>query len=250
MEVHHHSSMPHKKWTHYFWEFLMLFLAVTLGFFVENQREHYVEHQREKQFAQTLYEDIIRDTTALKNNILDIDFVTHRIDTFRYLVQHFEIKDLPGGTWYYYGRFGTRNFQVTFQDATIQQLKNSGGLRYFRKASVANAIAHYDQSCRFLVEDLSLQTPIYNDLVKLRNNLFNTWYLDEIMELTVPLNQVEAFKKKNIPLLSEQKKDFIQYANLCQLRAYNNTYSLDNMKQVLKQGEELLELLKKVYHLK
>jgi hypothetical protein len=184
----------------------MLFLAVTIGFFVENQREHYVEHQREKQYAQTLYEDIREDTSTIKHTIFEISFASQRIDTFRYLVQHFDIKDLPGGTWYYYGRFGTRNFQVTFQDATIQQLKNSGGLRYFRKATVANAIARYDQSCRFLREDLSLQTPIYNDLVKLRNNLFNTWYLDEIMEFAVSPNQVEVFKKKNIPLLSEQKK--------------------------------------------
>ena len=28
MEVHHHTHTPRKKWTHYFWEFLMLFLAV------------------------------------------------------------------------------------------------------------------------------------------------------------------------------------------------------------------------------
>ena len=28
MEVHAHSHTPRKKWTHYFCEFLMLFLAV------------------------------------------------------------------------------------------------------------------------------------------------------------------------------------------------------------------------------
>ena len=27
MEVHHYSHALGKKWTHYFWEFLMLFLA-------------------------------------------------------------------------------------------------------------------------------------------------------------------------------------------------------------------------------
>ena len=39
MEVHHHAHTPRKKWTHYFWEFFMLFLAVNCGFFVENQRD-------------------------------------------------------------------------------------------------------------------------------------------------------------------------------------------------------------------
>ena len=48
MEVHAHSHTERKKWTHYFWEFFMLFLAVTLGFFVENQREHYIENEKSK----------------------------------------------------------------------------------------------------------------------------------------------------------------------------------------------------------
>ena len=51
MEVHAHTHTARKKWTHYFWEFLMLFLAVFCGFFAENQREHNIEKQRAKQYA-------------------------------------------------------------------------------------------------------------------------------------------------------------------------------------------------------
>src|SRR6188474_1557548 len=69
MEVHSHSHTERKNWTHYLWEFLMLFLAVTLGFLVENQREHYVEHQREKQFIRSLFNDIKADTVNLKRII-------------------------------------------------------------------------------------------------------------------------------------------------------------------------------------
>ena len=43
MEVHHHPHTSGKKWTHYFWEFLMLFLAVFCGFIAENFREHQIE---------------------------------------------------------------------------------------------------------------------------------------------------------------------------------------------------------------
>jgi hypothetical protein len=76
MEVHQHthtsdpdSHRGSKKWTHYFWEFFMLFLAVTLGFFVENQREHYVENQREKKYIQSFYEDLTADEYDLQSNI-------------------------------------------------------------------------------------------------------------------------------------------------------------------------------------
>ena len=47
----------------------MLFLAVTLGFLVENQREHYIENHRAKVLAIALYNDMKNDTADL-NRIL------------------------------------------------------------------------------------------------------------------------------------------------------------------------------------
>jgi hypothetical protein len=48
MEVHHHPDIHHKpkKWKEYFLEFLMIFLAVTLGFIAENLREHLTERAK------------------------------------------------------------------------------------------------------------------------------------------------------------------------------------------------------------
>ena len=48
MEVHHHAhdpAVPHhkKNWKSYFWEFLMLFLAVFCGFLSDYQLEHKIE---------------------------------------------------------------------------------------------------------------------------------------------------------------------------------------------------------------
>jgi hypothetical protein len=76
MEVHAHSHTPRKKWTHYFWEFLMLFLAVFAGFLAENQREHYVEHLREKQFINSLINDVKVDTARLNRLIENRNIVS------------------------------------------------------------------------------------------------------------------------------------------------------------------------------
>ena len=66
MEVHHpHHPTHKKKWSEYIIEFVMLFAAVTLGFFVENYREHYVEKMREEQFIQDIRKDIIFDSVQL-----------------------------------------------------------------------------------------------------------------------------------------------------------------------------------------
>jgi hypothetical protein len=50
MEVHHHPDLHHKAkpWKEYFLEFIMIFLAVTMGFFADNIREHIVDAKKKK----------------------------------------------------------------------------------------------------------------------------------------------------------------------------------------------------------
>src|ERR1044071_319958 len=69
MEVHHHSHHGKKKWTEYFWEFLMLFLAVFCGFLAEYQLEHKIEKDREQQYIHNLLDDLQQDTILLERNI-------------------------------------------------------------------------------------------------------------------------------------------------------------------------------------
>ena len=66
MEVHTHSHTERKKWTHYFWEFLMLFLAVFCGFLAEYQLEHKIEKDKEKQFMVSMVNDLENDLANIK----------------------------------------------------------------------------------------------------------------------------------------------------------------------------------------
>ena len=249
MEVHAHSHTSRKKWTHYLWEFLMLFLAVFCGFLAENQREHMVEHQREKKYAETLYEDLKVDTVLLNAEIKERKFINPKIDTFRLLVHTKAIDEIPAGTWAYFGRFGTRNTIVAIQDATLQQLISSGGLRLFKKDGVADGIAQFDQALRDMKQTFIFQDLMYSDMVKARNAIFDAWYLDEIMELNLDTEKIDSFKKKSFPLVSNKKEDFLNYANLCQLRSFNLRYSLVRIEAVARRAEKLLKLLKQEYHL-
>src|SRR5687767_2510066 len=67
MEVHHHSHSSHgkKRWSGYFWEFLMLFLAVFCGFLAEYRLEHVIEHRRENTFMHNLTNDLLADEQIL-----------------------------------------------------------------------------------------------------------------------------------------------------------------------------------------
>ncbi|MFZ1260152.1 MAG: hypothetical protein WAQ93_06700 [Chitinophagaceae bacterium] len=250
MEVHAHSHTARKKWTHYFWEFLMLFLAVFCGFLAEYQLEHKIEKDREKQYSKTLYEDLKADTAILRGLIRETNFVITKVDSFRLLVHTKSIDDLPSGTWYYYGRFGTRNIAAALQNATLQQLVSSGGLRYFKKQNVVYAIAGYDQVTKDINNSSEAQLTTLNDAIKARNLIFDSWYIDEIMSLNVSSSKVDSFKQTSYPLLSRKKEDFIQYASFCQVRSFNIKRLVERLTIALNNAEKLMLLLKKEYRLK
>ena len=147
MEVHHHSHTPRKKWTHYFWEFFMLFLAVTAGFFVENQREHYIEHKREKQFISTLIEDLKSDTAQLALNIAYRRVREILCDSLIICINEHRRK---GSEIYFYARNLSRPQYFLTNDRTLQQLKNSGALRLIRNLNASDSIMFYDQQMKYL----------------------------------------------------------------------------------------------------
>jgi len=144
MEVHHHSHTSRKKWTHYFWEFLMLFLAVFCGFLAENQREHIVEHRREKDFMRSMVADLKKDTAAIIAGIIRLESQQKNSDSaiLLYVVQKNPIPSQVAEI----GRIsdgGLRSTIVLFTDRTSSQLKNSGGMRLIRDKSVSDSITEY-----------------------------------------------------------------------------------------------------------
>ena len=127
MEVHHHPHTARKKWTHYFWEFLMLFLAVFCGFLAENMREHMVEHKREKKYIRSLIRDVELDIASLQSSYDNRRTQIGYFDSLRILSKQGYENRL--NDFYFYARHITRYTTFQYHDRTIQQLKNSGNLR-------------------------------------------------------------------------------------------------------------------------
>src|SRR5579885_3188946 len=65
MEVHHHPKVEKKNFKEYFLEFIMIFLAVTLGFFAENVRESFANKEKEHHYIQNLIADLHSDINKL-----------------------------------------------------------------------------------------------------------------------------------------------------------------------------------------
>src|ERR1700741_1706309 len=129
MEVHSHTHSPRKKWNHYFWEFIMLFLAVFCGFLAENKREHMVEHRREKEYMRSFMEDLIVDTSGFQRSIRLADSTAIYGDsTVMFLTQN-KITDSISVRFTQVFTMALVRLRLIFTDRTSSQLKNSGSMR-------------------------------------------------------------------------------------------------------------------------
>jgi len=142
MEVHAHTHTSRKKWTHYLWEFLMLFLAVTLGFVVENIREQYIESHRAHELVIPLVQDIRQDTASL-NTLINLRKDQSKIlDTIKTIMEVNEWKLGSRKLYSLYRRY-IRRQEFQNRNTTIDQLKNSGYLRYFKDQKLVFLLQQY-----------------------------------------------------------------------------------------------------------
>jgi len=134
MEVHAHTHTARKKWTHYFWEFLMLFLAVFCGFFAEYQLEHKIEKDREKEYAGALYDELLADSVSFSNKMKARSEKEEDCDYLWSYIKDSSLTELPKA---FYPAYTTVFYLInsyTFEpkDGILSQLKSSGSLRYFK----------------------------------------------------------------------------------------------------------------------
>ena len=246
MEVHTHTHTPRKKWTHYFWEFLMLFLAVFCGFLAENEREHMVEHKREKQYILSLAYDIKADINHL-NIIIDNKKKRQvQLDSLTLLLNDPENKE-RGNSIYYLALQVSRRIPILFtpNSGTMEQLKNAGLLRLIRKREVVDSITKYDVSTKNLVTLGEIENIALESFRTTCTMFFNPFEIEKMLD-----EENNVSRPMNNPLLLAYNKadlDEINY-KLYRLK-FNNRGGIRDAKKLLKQATNFLTVLKKEYHM-
>ncbi len=246
MEVHQHSHTPRKKWTHYFWEFLMLFLAVTLGFFVENQREHMIENRREKEYITSLIRDVAMDIESLNQAIPNRERFIRFYDSLVMLLKYKNKSSM--NDIYFYSRFLARIPQFNYHDRTIEQLKSSGNMRLVRVKEVADSITIYDSEVIKTVlyqQEFELQqrNSFFDNLI---GKIFNAHVWNEMVDSVATISRPKA----NPDLITGDAaliNDFIM-----KVVTLKTTYrvTIVRMEKAIQSARILIEYLKREYQMK
>ncbi len=257
MEVHHHPHVEKKGFKEYFLEFLMIFLAVTLGFFAENIREHLSDNAKEKEYVRSMIEDLKTDSAFLE---LSIDkLIPYHLTWLDSTMHLLSLPSLTGKDRLIYQAFiiGTGwsyNFHPT--ERTLSQL-HSEGYHLIRNKIAANSLSEleeqykqYNQQIEPFVEnmedDIDMSGYVFADRVvtdsmsmiaiKHLRSYSGELKLSDIPEYAA----IDTTNREGIKLYNDKLKKFAFYLQ----------YGIKSGHVViLNQIKNTISVLKKEYHL-
>ena len=243
MEVHHHSHHP-KKWKEYITEFLMLFLAVSLGFMAENIREHQIEKQREIAYLKNVHEDLKLDLINIDNVFNSNAIRLQAMDTLFNIINN---KTITNEDVYYYIR--NLALRSTFESSHVglDQIKSAGGLRMVKNSEIISGIQEYERALDALdklenVRERTLEQARFKMAVVFEPSISYEMLVGQgqgIMRFNRP--------KKADAILQNNKQAVKELLNLVTFGLNSNKYLNTNLEKLKKIGQKLDSAIVKEY---
>ncbi len=261
MEVHHHPNLHHKPkpWKEYILEFIMIFLAVTLGFFAESYREYLGDQAKETGIVRSLLEDLASDTSVIDTSISQNYRDALSYDTMVNLLRNYKPVDSINHSLYNLYTVTTADAPFIPSERTLIQLKNSGTMHLITNKAVADEIVNYDNYIINLKDFLKIYESYSQQSVNEAEDIFNLSYLkyyagrdgfDSAANSDTDFVIDPVYRHRPMPLLDTNPKLLAKYAN----SVWNEQLVVLNYRQLLldfkKEEIDFIKLLKKEYKIK
>ena len=254
MEVHHHAHDPaaphHKKnWKSYFWEFLMLFLAVFCGFLAEYQLEHMIEKDRVKGLMINMVEDLQSDTSILKRTAGFQQNFNRRFDSIKADFRSMD-KELQKRAYYIMGNSVLATMDFTYTRRTADQLRNTGSYRLIKNKMLLDSMLRYETYLKKFEEYTQAERlDSRRELIDLQTN-----FLDVDILIARRLNSLFSPKQKDSLLTGARPLNITPEM----AKRYYNKLSMYNFDLIMQQREQqyfieraefIIKMIRSEYHL-
>lgn len=154
-----------KGWRGYVGEFVMLFLAVSLGFVVDNYREHLSERESERVLMRQVLDDLRADKVKADTNLARRAWRHAKMDSLLDMHENgtalTQLSDL-----YYFTQVVRNRYLFTPTRGAFAQLENAGGQRLVTHAPVLKALQDY----RTAVDDVMEMQRLEEDQIQRYRN--------------------------------------------------------------------------------
>jgi hypothetical protein len=247
MEVHHpHHPTHKKKWSEYLLEFFMLFVAVTLGFFAENLREHYVEKHKAIVNVQNLYKDLKTDSIVFSYMVK----VRKKQDSsFQIISRLYDQKKIEQdlSTLYVAQSFLALRIMPSVSTMALDQFKNSGALNYIEDENLKQEIQLYaNNAVNLKVREQREYAFIDKNIDPLTINRFDYKYYHELSiedDFEIKGDKILAHAKipDGLKLINQSTFDWNNYFSILSTLSLIRTST--NRNQIIPTQEECNKLL-------
>ena len=226
----------------------MLFLAVFCGFLAENQREHMVEHNREKQYVESMIEDLKTDSTIMGFIIKYNKLQVSGFDSLLLNIYHKPYTDSSLRTLYYLKETYTLvSSKMRFSRATISQLKNSGGLRLIRNRAAVDSIIKYDINSERVDGQAEGVEESGKKLLDVSVKIFDG---EKVLDYNSSSNYRSILSSnKKFSLLTNDEKLIREYANLAKFKKDVIINYISQLTRLQNRIPGIIQFLRKEYHL-
>ena len=175
MEVHHpHHPTHKKKWSEYLLEFFMLFLAVTLGFFAENLREHMTEKNKTKELLEVVAKDFEKDMKSIEFHLKFNDYRRSICDSLDSILQ-FPNDKIEQQLYYHLMLEFPHMSKFTSFNKSRNEAESKGYFTNNNDLELANSVLMYNYFNGEL--DAFFQT----EMNTLSNFIDNKYFIDELL---------------------------------------------------------------------
>ena len=251
MEVHHHPDLHHerKPWKEYILEYIMIFLAVTTGFFAESLREHMADNSKEHEYIVSMIEDARKDTANINESIASNFKRTMRLDTLAMLLAEYDGKPQTDSAIYHYFRFGIVHPDfVSPAESTITQLKSSGSMRLIRNRAAVDSIISYDNELKKLENQQGYYERYLNEANEFGMQVMNFRVFN--MAFRMVNGKAQRFKNLNYGgarLLKTDKQTLIEFSNKEGVYSGVVSFYVERLRETEAHAVNLIHTLQKQY---
>jgi len=241
VEVHHHPELPHgekKRFKEYLLEFIMIFLAVTMGFIAENIREHLSDSSKENEYITGMVKNLEVDTIRLNKVINENRKQADGIDSLR-KVSKDKLSQLivQDSLYLYTSKYLWYTNDFTNDDITLTQLRNAGGYRLIKNNGVLDSIAEYESRMRDINDEYN---GFASSLEKARDDA------NAIFDLNIGHN-FRLHPNSTQVLITTDKERIYKYYNGCWYALLGLSGYDQMLENHLKYSTRLISYLKKEY---
>ena len=224
----------------------MLFLAVFCGFLAENQREHYIEHLREKQYMRSLLEDLSSDTATVYRVYNRALIQNALLDSLIELGNYGQMNEVNTERLYFLHGQTTRFLNIRFEDGTSSQLKNAGGMRLVRNKRISESIRQYWAKIEMLYRIRDRLETAGENIADLSSRIFyNKFFIYNNADPLAPPKGI----KPGTTLINNDPKLIAEYVNRVVSKSIRTKIYLADLKETIQIADQLIGSIKKEYHL-